>query len=133
MYQTKHIHYKAIFKQDGQQETMEYKVNGIVDLQSKDKTWIHFQSQEGIVQIIYDQQEVTLQHGESVLLLKKHEDVHNVYQLPYGQVHLTTRLLKLEANEQRMQMKYELYDQQGLLSTVYVMVTFLPYHMMEEL
>lgn len=125
MYQTKQIHYKAIFKTKDQSETVEYKAKGL--LVSGQQNELSFQANQETIQIIYDEKGVLLKHGDSCLRFEFQKDVWNDYQLPYGQAYLKTRLLKFEANDQCLKMKYELSDQQGLISKVYILITMLPY------
>lgn len=130
MYQTKQIHYKAIFKQDHDQHKIEYKAKGL--FHQDQKTSLDFDTPEGHIQISYDDQEVHLQHGNSLLKFHKEKPLWNQYQLPYGSVALKTKLLKFQNNQDSMKMKYELYDQQGLISTVYIMVTMKAYCLVDE-
>ncbi len=60
------------------------------------------------------------------------KEVWNQYQLPYGLVPLKTKLLKFEANEDRIKMKYDLYDQNGLISTAYILITMIPMYSFQE-
>lgn len=129
MYQTKQIHYKAIFKSYGQSETVEYKAKGILH---KDKqTHLTFDTENETIHIIYDENRIELKHGNSSLCFQFDKETWNQYQLPYGSVRLKTKLLKFEADDECLKMKYELYDQESLISTVYVYVTMLPYHFSE--
>lgn len=131
MYQTKNIHYKSIFKQDGQSETIEYKSKGILHMGQK--TQLSFDTKDGTIEITYGKDEIALKHGKSELKFEVHKEVWNAYQLPYGTVSLKTQLLKFEANEERIKMKYHLYDQGGLISTAYILITMIPYSFQEEL
>lgn len=120
MYQTKKIHYKTIFKQDGQSETVEYHAQGL--LYTGDENHLEFDCEQGTIHISYSHDGVVLRHGESVLEFDYEKDVDNLYQLPYGSVQLRTRLKSFEANQERMKMVYELHDQQGLVLTAYMMI-----------
>lgn len=122
MNQTKQIHYKAIFKQDGDQQTVEYKAKGYICYGQK--TSLYFQTSQGKIQISYDDKEVHLKNGDSLLRFHKEKMVWNQYQLPYGMVELKTELMKFQSGDDVLKMKYALYDHQGLISTVYIMVTF---------
>ena len=73
-----------------------------------------------------------LQHGNSLLKFHKEKPLWNQYQLPYGSVALKTKLLKFQNNQDSMKMKYELYDQHGLISTVYIMITMKAYCLVDE-
>ena len=131
MYQTKNIHYKSIFKQDGQSETIEYKSKGILHVGQK--TQLSFDTKEGTIEITYGKEGIILKHGISMLKFDFDKEVWNQYQLPYGLVPLKTKLLKFEANEDRIKMKYDLYVQNGLISTAYILITMIPYSFQEEL
>lgn len=130
MYQTKRIHYKSIFKQDGQTETIEYKAKGIVH---RDKeTHICFKSDDMDIQISYGENGITLNQGVSSLRFDYQKELWNEYQLPYGEVLLKTKLKMFEANDDCFKMKYELYDQNGMISTVYILITMIPYSFIED-
>jgi len=121
----KNIYYKSIFKQDGQTETIEYKCQGNVFKQDQ---YIHiaFESKGNQIDIAYNDKEVILQNNKSKLYFDFHKKIWSNYQLPYGIARLGTRLLVFEVNSDRLKMKYELYDQQGFISTVYILVTMTP-------
>ena len=125
MNQTKQVHYKAIFKQGDEKQTIEYKVDGWIDYGQK--TRLHFQTDQGKIQISFDEVEVHLQNGDSLLRFHKEKKVWNHYQLPYGTVELKTELLKFKASSKMIQMKYALYDHQGMISMVYIMITLKDY------
>lgn len=124
MYQNKKIHYKAIFKQDGDTESVEYKANGV--LHHGEKTCLSFQTPENTIDISYGNQEICLKNGHSLLNLHLNKEIWNQYQLPYGSVMLRTKVLLFETNDERIKLKYELYDQQSLISTVYIFITMVP-------
>lgn len=131
MYQTKHVYYKTIFKQDGQSETIEYKAQGV--LSKGQETHLSFSIQDDTIHIFYDQESVTLNHGHSTLKFDFQGEIWNQYELPYGTVPLKTKLLLFEANDDRIKMKYELYDHQGLLLTAYVLITLIPLSNQEDI
>lgn len=124
MYQNKLIQYKAIFKQDGDTETVQYQARGI--FKSGKKTCLKFDVPENTIDISYDKHMICLKHGQSVLNLDLQKEVWNQYQLPYGHVLLKTRVLLFEANDQHIKLKYDLYDQQAIISTVYILITMSP-------
>ncbi len=131
MYETKQIHYKIIFKLDGQSETIEYKSIGV--LLRDQNTHISFETKDGVIDLIYDDNQVILKQGESVLNFLFDKETWNQYKLPYGDVSLKTQLIKFNANDDCIKMKYELYDQGGLISTAYLLITLLPYHYQEAI
>jgi uncharacterized beta-barrel protein YwiB (DUF1934 family) len=125
MDQRKSIHYKAIFKQDNQIDTIEYKAVGTYH--DGEKRRLSFQSEGHTIDIVYDEQRITLKHDQSTLLLNKDKVVWSDYQLPYGQVQLCTKVKKFDVHHHHFQLKYELYDHQSLISTVYIYITMLPF------
>lgn len=131
MKQRKHVYYKCIFKQDGQKETVEYKAEGSLSIGKTSR--LTFQTQDMIIDIAYNDKDIVLSHGQSVLRFDYQKEVYNEYQLPYGSVLLKTKLLSFEADENRIKMKYELYDQQGLMLTAYLLVRLLPMICEEDL
>ena len=131
MKQRKQVYYKCIFKQDEQKETVEYKEEGVLSIGKTSK--LTFQTQDMVIHITYNDKEIILSHGQSVLRFDYQKDVYNDYQLPYGCVSLKTRLLSFVADDDRIKMKYELYDQQGLLLTAYLLVRLLPMEYEEDI
>lgn len=121
MYQNKLIQYKAIFKQDGETETVQYKAKGIY--KTGEKTILRFDIPENTIDISYKGHKICLKYGQSILNLDLQKDIWNQYQLPYGSVLLKTKVERFEANGQRIKLKYHLYDQQSLISTVYILIT----------
>lgn len=121
MYQNKMIQYKAIFKQDGQTDTVQYQAKGI--FQQGEKTRLRFDIPENTIDISYSHHKICLKNGHSVLNLDLEKDIWNQYQLPYGNVLLKTKVKRFEANHQHIKLTYELYDQQSLISTVYILIT----------
>lgn len=123
MYQTKKIIYKSVFKSGNDKETVEYKETGMI--KRGEKTTISFRSGEQMIEISYDEHEVILKNNQSILRLKEGKDVLNEYQLPYGTVLLKTRMLNHKFKEDHFQLKYELYDNNFLISTVYIVINMI--------
>lgn len=93
MYQTKKIHYKAIFKQNEETETIEYKAKGIL---YKDKqTQVSFETKEGTICMTYSQEEVLLSHGHSQLQFHFDKSTWNDYQLHYGSDSAQNQFIKI--------------------------------------
>ncbi len=112
------VHYKAIFITDNDKETVEYNEIGqfhIDKLSFKD------------ICIYYDDHKVVLSHGTSSLLFDYHKDVYNQYDVGYGKVNITTRLLKFTKNDHSIKMKYQLLDHHDVMTTVYILVEMIPY------
>ncbi len=124
MYQLKQIHYKSIFKQDGDTETIEYKSQGVI--YKEENTKIIFQQNNQDIQIQYGKGGILLKNGPSTLRFEINKDIWNEYELPYGHISLKTKLLKFETDENHIKMKYELYDTTALISTVYIWVRIMP-------
>ncbi|MEG0277146.1 MAG: DUF1934 domain-containing protein [Coprobacillus sp.] len=131
MYKTKRIHYRSIFKSEDQNETVEYKSKGIVHI-DKD-THIQFKSKGNLIHITFNKDKVILRNNDSILELSKDKEVWNQYQLAYGSVALKTKLLLFEESEDKVKIKYELYDETALISTVYILMTLMPCDIQEDL
>ncbi len=130
MYRSVSIRYKMMFKYDYGNETCEYKAKGIL-LHGKNTT-LSFECEAGTIEVIYNQKEVILNHGKSKLAFYYDKERWNDYYVQYGSIKLKTKLLMFEANDSMIKMKYELYDQSGLLSTSYMLIPIQPYHFNEE-
>ena len=90
---------------------------------SKVETSLKFDIPENTIDISYNQDEIILKYGQSCLKLNLHKEIWNQYQLPYGQAILKTKVCLFEANDHHIKLKYELYDQQSFISTVYILIT----------
>jgi len=121
MNQNKLIQYKAIFKQNGDTESIQYQSKGI--FQSGKETRLTFDIPENTIDISYSGHKICLKYGYSILNLDLEKEIWNQYQLPYGSVLLKTKVLLFEANHQHIKLKYQLHDQQALISTVYILIT----------
>lgn len=121
MKQKKHVQYKAIFKQDDQTDTVQYQSVGIY--KKEEKTSLSFHTDEYTIVISYHDSQIRLQHGQSTLNFDLEKEIWNQYQLPYGTVPLKTKVCLFEANDIHIKLKYELYDYQSLVTTVYILIT----------
>lgn len=128
MYQRKSIKYKAIFKQDGNTETIEYNAQGI--LHKGDMNCLSFQTKENTIDIRYGNDEICLKNNDSLLHFHLNNEIWNDYKLPYGSIPLRTKVLLFETNDNHIKMKYELYDQSSLITTAYLLISIRP---LEEL
>ena len=116
----KMINYKSIFVSDGQKDTMQFKVLG--EYIENDKTMIRFSHEDLHVQIAYKDEDIYLKNNDSMLHLNKDVIVENDYKVAYGSFILKTKVLMFEANDSHMKLKYELYQQDILVSTVYILI-----------
>lgn len=126
MYEYKNIHYKAIFKQEDQKDTVEYKAKGKFYLKDKELK-LHFVVDKHVIDISKENDSISLTHDQSTLKLNTEHMETTSYHLPYGNVQLKTKVLMFEASEENIKMRYELYDYKGLISTVYIFINLLPY------
>lgn len=131
MYRSVLVRYKMIFKNDYGNEIVEYKNVGIA-LDNGSSKSISFDCEAGTIEIIYNKDEIVLNNGNSKLGFYYNKSRWNDYNVQYGTLKLKTKLLKFEANDSLIKMKYELYDQGGLLSTAYMLMNIQPYHFSEE-
>lgn len=120
MYKTKEIKYKTIFKQDGHTETLEHQ--GEAKVKYGDTMHIAFHMNEDDVHIKSCENEVELINGDSKLKLVKDNIVSNEYVIPYGTTLIRTKLVSLQVSEDVFKMKYELYDQEDLIMSTYMMI-----------
>jgi hypothetical protein len=123
MYQKKQIIYKSIFINGDNKETVELKVEGKV--YQGDTTIISFKTDDFLCELSYNDQHIILKNNQSQLRLVKNQRVKNLYKVPYGEVLLETKLLNFKFNENHLGIKYELYDNDYLISTVYITINML--------
>jgi hypothetical protein len=123
MYQNKQIIYKSIFINGDNKETVELKVEGKV--YQGDTTIISFKTDDFLCELSYNDQHIILKNNQSQLRLVKNQRVKNLYKVPYGEVLLETKLLNFKFNENHLGIKYELYDNDYLISTVYITINML--------
>ena len=116
----KMINYKSIFVSDDQKDTMHFKVEG--EYIEKEKTMIRFSHEDLHIQIAYKNDDIWLKNNDSLLHLNRGIMIENDYKVAYGSFTLITKVLLFEANENHLKLKYELYQQDTLVSTVYILV-----------
>lgn len=117
------IRYKAVFLQDNRKETVEYKEKGMY--KDGEKKCISFTTQGNKIEITYDEKRITLKQGDSILKMHRDKEIWNEYLLPYGSVQLKTKVLMYSASHDALKLKYELYDFNGLLMSVYILITMI--------
>lgn len=117
----KTINYKSIFVNDGQKDSMQFKVIG--EYIVSDKTMIRLEHEEMRMQIAYKNSDIYLKNNNSMLHLNTDIMVENNYTLAYGSVILVTKVLLFEADESHLKLKYELYQSDALVSTVYILMS----------
>ena len=117
----KMINYKSIFVSDDQKDTMQFKVLG--DYIENEKTMIRFSHDDLHIQIAYKDDDIYLKNNDSMLHLNKDIMVENDYKVAYGSFVLVTKVLLFETNESHLKLKYELYQKDTLVSTVYILVS----------
>lgn len=123
MYQLKKIIYKSVFKSDQQKEVIEYKEEGKIT-QGRLRE-ISFQTNGHVISIHHDDHQVILSHDGSTLHLLKDKLIQNQYKLYDYEVSLTTKLINLVVRDDFLGIKYELYDGNGLISTVYITINMI--------
>ena len=116
------IKYKSVFKYDDHQEVIKFDTNGCLKNTSNGKI-ISFKGDKEIkIEIMSDK--VILHNGSSVLHLNLNDEIVNEYQTDYGVVLLKTKLISYQC-ENPLKLKYELYDGNNLISSVYLLVSYL--------
>lgn len=117
----KKIRYHAIFKTDDQKDHIQYDVKA--DYHKGKKTVLSFQAEGHQIKISYDAYQIDLQNDQSHLHLDIRKDVLNHYQIAYGMIIVRIRTLLFEGTDDHIQLKYEIYEQDELLTTVYLFIT----------
>ncbi|MCD7892480.1 MAG: DUF1934 domain-containing protein [Erysipelotrichaceae bacterium] len=112
------VHYKALFIYDNDKDTVEYNEIGQLD-----KNKLSFKD----ISIYFDEHKMILKNGSSSLLFNHYKDTYNQYDVGYGKVNITTRLLKFTKNDHSIKLKYQLLDHHDIITTVYILVEMIPY------
>lgn len=112
------VHYKALFITDNDRDTVEYKEIG--KLKKNKLSFNH-------ISIYYDDYKIILKNNHSSLLFDYYKDTYNQYDVGYGKVNITTRLLKFTKKDHSIKMKYQLLDHNDVMTTVYILVEMIPY------
>lgn len=116
------VKYHSVFKYDNHQESIKFDTNGYLENQDDCKI-ISFKRDTEIKIKIMDNK-VILHNGKSILHLALNDEILNEYQTEYGVVLLKTRLISCESGNP-FKIRYELYDEENLISSVYLMVSYL--------
>lgn len=116
------IRYKSIFKYDDHQETINYHVKGFYEENAYLKK-ISFINEGKKIELIIQKQMITLINGNAKLLLKYQEKINNLYQTPYGEMEIITELITFH-DFGNIKLKYRLYDNQEIISEVYLLVDY---------
>lgn len=116
------VKYRSVFKYDNHQETIKFDTNGYLKTTSNGKM-ISFKGDKEIkIEIMLDK--VILHSGKSMLHLVLNDEIVNEYETDYGVVLLKTKLISYQY-ENPLKLRYELYDGNNLISSVYLMVSYL--------
>lgn len=116
------VKYHSIFKYDNHQESIKFDTNGYLENKNDGKI-IRFKKDTEI-KIEAMEDKVVLHNGKSILHLALNEEILNKYQTEYGVVLLKTRLLSCESGNP-FKIRYELFDGENLISSVYLMISYL--------
>ncbi len=119
----KKIVYKSVFQSEESKDIV--KLEGIGNVIYNDMIRISFQDKGSVIEIRYSDEKLVLKNNESVLHFKRNKMVLNRYQMMYGEVFFKTKLLQLKYSDDFVGIKYELYDDNGLISTVYITINMI--------
>jgi Domain of unknown function (DUF1934). len=119
----KKIVYKSVFQSEESKDIV--KLEGIGNVIYDDMIRISFQDKGSVIEIRYSDEKLVLKNNESVLHFKRNKMVLNRYQMMYGEVFFKTKLLQLKYSDDFVGIKYELYDDNGLISTVYITINMI--------
>lgn len=117
----KRIRYQAIFKTDDQTDRIQY--DAIASYHEGKTSSLSFQTQDGHIHISYDDHQICLKNNQSLLNLDLTKDIMNPYQVAYGTLYLRVSTILFEANHEHIRLKYYIYDQDELITTVYILIT----------
>lgn len=124
MYKIVKIKYRSVMVNDEEKNSVDYYVNGTIHSDSKYEH-IHFTNKEGInFEISFNQNDLVLKQGNSVLNLNTEHNVSNCYQTPYGAFLFDTKLLLLERKDNVLKIKYELYQNKECVSKIYMQIAY---------
>ena len=115
------INYKSIFVSDGQTDSMKFKAIG--DYIVNEKTMIRLSHEDLRMQIAYKDKDIWLKNNDSMLHLNVDMMIENDYKVAYGRFILVTKVIMFEADESHLKLKYELYQADTLVSTVYILMS----------
>lgn len=123
----KQIHYKAIFQNNQNQNKVEYCRIGNYEYQES-LHHLSFDIEETPVHISYNEHQVKLVHGTSELNFKKDIEIANSYQTPYGNIEMISKIRNMKADDHKLHLIYDLYQDNHLITTVYLLVKFEDIH-----
>ncbi len=115
------VYYKAIFVSGDDKQSIQYIEEGHYKYHN-DKHIVNFRHDDLHIKIKYDTKEVELINNASTLRMIKDQEVFNQYKSDYGYIDLKTNIVKIEADEHMLKLIYELYNNNELVSTVYLHV-----------
>lgn len=126
MYKFVRIKYKSIMVNGDDKNSVEISANGTIH-ERNGHTNIYFESKEKTVfEIDVENECLDLKQGESRLHLEIKKIIENSYQTPYGMLGLITHLDVLELNEDRLKIKYRLFQEEECISNIYMQIHWLP-------
>ena len=114
------IKYDSIFKYGAHKEKVQYREIGTYET-VKNKTKISFASEGTNMEIHIKGDTVRLLHNQSELHLIKGKRVKNKYLTEYGNIYIDTLMESFE-NNGNIKIKYQLLDQEELVSEVYILI-----------
>ncbi len=124
MYKIKKIKFQSITKNGEDSSKTEFTTQGTMD-EDGDRQIIYFSYSSINFEITVDKNQLVLKQNDSIMTMKLEEACFNLYQTQYGYIPLDCRLTRLAKKDTGLQIRYELYNDEELLSKVYMMLTFL--------
>ncbi|MGX8679929.1 MAG: hypothetical protein ACSW8B_00910 [bacterium] len=109
-----HIQYKCIYVYGKDRDTLTYYEPGFFDRED-DMYVMSFQATGETITLRYNDRQVILKHGPSVLKLDLTQDLDNDYQAVYGSLNLRTHVVSLEARKHVLKLVYELNQSERLV------------------
>ncbi len=105
---------------EGNKDSVEYNVTGVIQQKNGLERIVFTNQQKVEFEISYDKTTLQLRQNQSFLKMDLHQLVYNLYDTPYGKIELNAKLLKLEKKSNILNIKYELYQGDYHVSTIYM-------------
>ena len=117
----KKIYYRCVFDYGSHKDSISYEELGSYDWQN-DHHVIRFSTQDGVMVLKYNDEEVFLTHDASHLMFAINQLIENEYQSDQGSIPLKTEIQSLDGDEHRLKLIYMLYQGDQIVTHAYMMV-----------
>jgi uncharacterized beta-barrel protein YwiB (DUF1934 family) len=118
------IKYDSIFKYEKHKEKIQYREIGTYE-KLEEKTIISFFNKDTKMEVHIEGDTIRLLHNQSQLKLIKGKRVNNKYLTAYGDIYIDTLMESFE-NNGNIKIKYQLLEQEEVISEVYILIQIQP-------